>query len=49
MKRLPMEKKREILRLAAQGFSTRQIAGNLGIGRTTLRDYQARASAAGLS
>ncbi len=49
MKRLPMEKTREVLRLAAQGLSTRKIAKSLGIGRTTLREYLARASAAGVS
>ena len=49
MKRLPMEKYREILRLSAEGLSTRKIAGSLGIGRTTLREYLARACAAGLS
>lgn len=49
MKRLPMEKYREILRLSAEGLSTRKIAASLGIGRTTLREYLARAGAAGLS
>ncbi len=49
MKRLPMRKIRDVLRLAAQGMSTRQMASSLAIGRTTLREYIYRARAAGLS
>jgi len=49
MKRLPMRKIRDVLRLSAEGLSTRQIEASLGIGRTTLRGYLARACAAGLS
>jgi len=49
MTRLPMRKIREVLRLAAQGFSTRQMAASLSIGRTTLREYISRARSAGLS
>lgn len=48
MKRLPMRKIREVLRLAAQGLSTREMASSLAIGRTTLREYLYRARAAGL-
>jgi transposase len=41
MKRLPMRRIREVLRLAAQGLSQ--------VGRTTLREYIYRARSAGLS
>ncbi len=49
--RLParMRKIMEVLRLAAQGLSTREVASSTGIGRTTLREYLYRARAAGLS
>jgi transposase len=43
-----MRKIREVLRLAAQGLSTREMASSLAIGRTTLREYLYRARAAGL-
>lgn len=49
MKRLPMRKIREVLRLAAKGMSTREMASSLAIGRTTLREYLYRARAAGVS
>ena len=49
MKRLPMRKIRDVLRLSAEGLSTRQIAASLAIGRTTLRGYLDRADALGLS
>lgn len=49
MTRLPMRKIREVLRLAAGGMSTRQMASSLGVGRTTLREYLNRARSAGLS
>lgn len=49
MTRLPMRKIREVLRLAAGGMSTRQIAASLSVGRTTLREYLGRAQSAGLS
>ena len=49
MKRLPMRKIRDVLRLSAEGLSTRQIAASLAIGRTTLRGYLDRARDAGLS
>lgn len=49
MTRLPMRKIREVLRLAAQGLSTREMAVSLAVGRTTLREYISRARSAGLS
>ena len=49
MTRLPMRKIREVLRLAARGMSTREMASSLQVGRTTLREYIYRARAAGLS
>ncbi len=49
MKRLPMRKIREVLRLAAQGLSTREMASSTGVGRTTLREYLYRARVAGLT
>lgn len=49
MKRLPMRKIRDVLRLSAEGLSTRQMASSLAIGRTTLRGYLDRARDAGLS
>ena len=49
MKRLPMRKIRDVLRLSAEGLSTRQMASSLAIGRTTLRGYLDRARKAGLS
>jgi DNA-binding NarL/FixJ family response regulator len=39
MKSLWMRKMRDVLRLSAEGLSTRQIAASLAIGRTTLRGY----------
>lgn len=39
MKRLPMRTIRDVLRLSAEGLSTRQIAASLAIGRATLRGY----------
>ncbi len=48
MKRLPMRKIRDVLRLSAEGLSTRQIAASLAIGRTTLRGYLERADELGL-
>ena len=48
MKRVPMRKIREVLRLAAQGLSTRETASSTGVGRTTLREYIYRAHSAGL-
>ncbi|MDH3664407.1 MAG: IS21 family transposase [Alphaproteobacteria bacterium] len=49
MKRLPMRKIREALRLKAAGLPRRQIAVSLGVGRTTLGDYLERAKRAGFS
>lgn len=49
MKRLPMRKIRDVLRLSAEGLSTRQMASSLAIGRTTLRGYLDRARDADLS
>ena len=49
MKRLPMRKIRDVLRLSAEGLSTRQMASSLAIGRTTLQGYLERAQEAGLS
>jgi len=49
-KRLSMRKIREVLRLRHEfGLSQRAIAKSCSIGRTTVRDYLSRASAAGLS
>ena len=44
-----MRKIRDVLRLSAEGLSTRQIAASLAIGRTTLRGYLERADKLGLS
>jgi transposase len=49
MKRLPMRKIRDVLRLSAEGVSTRQIAASLAIGRTTLRGCLERARDADLA
>ena len=49
MKRLPMRKIREALRLKAAGLTNRQIAVSLGVGRTTAGDYLERAEQAGLT
>ncbi|WP_354540887.1 IS21 family transposase, partial [Roseovarius sp. MBR-6] len=43
-----MRKIRDVLRLSAEGLSTRQIAASLAIGRTTLRGYLDRATELGL-
>ena len=48
MKRLPMRKIRDVLRLSAEGLSTRQISASLSIGRTTLQGYLERARLAGV-
>ena len=49
MKRLPMRKIREALRLRADGLSGRQMALSLSLGRATVSDYLRRADVAGLS
>jgi transposase len=48
MKRLPMRKIRDALRLRANGLSMREIAASLGVGQSTLSDYFKRAARAGL-
>jgi len=49
MKRLPMRKIREALRLKAASLTRRQIAVSLGVGRSTVGDYLERAAKAGFS
>ena len=49
MKRLPMRKIRDALRLRANGLSMREIAASLGVGQSTLSDYLKRAVRAGLA
>lgn len=49
MKRLSMRKIREALRLRAEGFSGRQIAQSLSLGRATVGDYFRRADVEDLS
>ena len=49
MKRLPMRKIKDALRLAAAGLSQRRIAASLGVGRTTAAEYLERARRAGLA
>ena len=49
MKRLPMRKIREALRLRADGFSGRRVAQSLSLGRATISDYFRRADVEGLS
>ncbi len=49
MRRLPMRKISEALRLKAAGLSTRKIASSLGLGQSTVSDYLKRADRAGLS
>lgn len=48
-KKLPMRKTTEVLRLAAQGLSQRQIAAGAGVGKTTVVEYLARAAKAQIS
>ena len=47
-KRLAMRHIGEVLRLAAQGLSQCEISSSLGISRTSVRNYVARAERAGL-
>ncbi len=47
--RLPMRKIRDVLRLAADGLSKRQIAASLGIGATAAGTIMQRAAKAGLA
>ena len=49
MRRLPMRKIAEALRLRAAGLSTRKIAASLSVGQTTVGEYLKRAERAGLS
>ena len=44
-----MRKTTEVLRLAAQGLSQRQIAAGAGVGKTTVVEYLTRAAKAGIS
>ena len=49
MKRLPMRKIKEALRLRAEGLSGRRVAQSLTIARATISEYFRRADLAGLS
>ena len=49
MRRLPMRKISEVLRMKASGLSTRKIAASLSIGQATVIEYLKRAERAGLS
>lgn len=49
MKRLPMRKIREALRLRSEGLSARKVAQSLSLGRATISDYLRRSDVAGLS
>ncbi len=49
MRRLPMRKIAEALRLKVSGLSTRKIASSLGLGQSTVSEYLKRAERAGLS
>ena len=49
MKRLPMRKIWEALRPRADGFSGRQVAQSLSLGRATISEYFRRADVEGLS
>ena len=48
MKRLPMRKIKEVLRLRSDGLSLRQVAQSLSLGRATVSDYLRRAETAKL-
>ena len=43
-----MRKIEEVLRLRAAGLTTRDIAGSVNVGRTSVQEYLARAAAAGI-
>lgn len=49
MRRLPMRKIAQALRLKASGLSTRKIASSLSLGQSTVSEYLKRAERAGLS
>lgn len=48
MRRLPMRKIKDVLRLHAAGLSARQIAVSVGVGRSTVAEYLRRAEVARL-
>jgi len=48
MRRLPMRKIAEALRLKAKGLSTRKVASSLGLGQSTVSEYLKRAEREGL-
>ena len=48
-RKLTMRRLRQLLRLAQEGASTRDIAETLGVARSTIQDNLERAAAAGLS
>ncbi|MCA1702651.1 MAG: helix-turn-helix domain-containing protein [Actinobacteria bacterium] len=47
-RKLPMRKITEVLRLKAAGMSMRDVAASVGVGKTTVYEYMARADAAGI-
>jgi transposase len=49
MRRLPMRKIKDVLRLHAAGRPARQIGPSVGVGRSTVAEYLRRAEVAGLS
>ena len=49
MRRLPMRKIGDALRLRAGGLALREIAVSLGVGRSTVSDYLKRADLAGVT
>lgn len=49
MKRAPMRKIKEALRLRSEGLSGRRVAQSLSLGRATVSEYFRRADVAGLS
>ena len=49
MKRLPMRKIRDAMRLRASGFSTRKIAASLGVSQSTANEYVKRVERSGLT
>jgi len=49
MKRLPMRKIKDALRLRASGLTMREIGQSLGLGRSTVSDHLARAAHAGVA
>ena len=49
MRRLPMRKIIDALRLRASGLTLREIGASLDVGHTTIRDHLKRCDLAGLS